>query len=169
MNHLSLLLAGLVATLLAGCHSDSEGAIAPPDIEVGPEQRSAQELDTEPELDGARVAAELPCEAARLLKVRTVERSEARLGGPVAPAADDETRRAGLATRTIYYLSLDCGGKTYVASVQGGTPGFQPDDLEAAAALHLRTEGGKILLKVDDGMEFEVALAAIPSAGNAPP
>jgi hypothetical protein len=69
----------------------------------------------------------------------------------------------------MYYLSLDCGGKTYVARVPGGTPGFQPEELEAAGTLRLRAEGGRTYLKSEAGAEFEATLIAAPPTESPPP
>jgi hypothetical protein len=168
MNHSLLTPTVALAALFLGCHSGTEAVNATAGIQVLPGEESTGQPDAKPRPATAPGIVEAPCESARLLKVRAVERSEARVGGPVAPADDDGTRRTGLATHAIYYLSLDCGGKTYVAGVQRGTPGFQPDDLEAAATLHLRAEGGKIFLKADGGTEFEAVLAAV-SLSSSPP
>ncbi|MDH4260444.1 MAG: hypothetical protein OEW16_09105 [Gammaproteobacteria bacterium] len=163
MNRLSLALAGGFAALLTGCHSESAGIIAAADIQAAPDQRSARQLNAEPAIEASPAAAELPCESARLLKVRAVEMSEGRIGGPVAPTDENVAQPAGVASSTTYYLSLDCRGKTYVARVLSGTPGFQPDELEAAATLHLRAEDGKVFLKADGGAEFQATLAPGPA------
>ncbi len=85
------------------------------------------------------------------------------------PTNEGEPRPVGPASGAIYYLSLDCGGKTYVARVPGGTPGFQPEELEAAGTLRLRAEGGKIFLKSKAGTEFEATVIAAPTAEAPPP
>ncbi len=131
-------LAVVVAALLTGCVDEATDSAADP--RVAPVQGSAQQLEAE-QLDATPAIVESPCESARLLKVRTVERAEARVSGPVPPIEEGEARPAGVASSTIYYLSLDCGGKAYVARVLGGTPGFQPDDMEAAP--HPAPEGGE--------------------------
>jgi len=116
-------------------------------------------------LFATHVVAEPPCESARLLKVRAVEMAEARVGGPVAPTDEGGARPAGVASSTTYYLSLDCGGKLYVARVAGGTPGFHSDELEAASTLLLRMEDGKLFMRSEGGTELEATLAATPPDG----
>ena len=153
-------LAVVVAALLTGCVDEAPDSAA--DLQVAPVQGSAQQLDAKPAI------VESPCESARLLKVRTVERAEARVSGPVPPIEEGETRPAGVASSTIYYLSLDCGGKAYIARVLGGTPGFQPDEMEAAPTLRLRAEGGKIFMKSEGGTEFEATLIATPAPDSPP-
>jgi len=110
-----------------------------------------------------------PCETARLLKVRTVERAEGRPGGPLPPTHEGATRAPEASSGTLYDLTLECGEKAYLARVVGGTPGFRPDDLHAAVSLRLRAEGGKLFLKREGGAEFEATLAAAPSPPGSPP
>lgn len=148
MNCASALVAATFAVMLAGCPGETVNTSVttemPPD--PGP-----------------------PCESARVLKIRTVERAEGRVGGP-APATEDDA--AGIPrgiSGAIYYISLDCGGKAYIARVSGGTPGFDPDELAAAASVHLRWEDGKVFLQSEHGAEFEAILATLPSPRAAPP
>ncbi|HEX9189556.1 MAG TPA: hypothetical protein VGB87_20945 [Vicinamibacteria bacterium] len=110
-----------------------------------------------------------PCETARLLKVRTVERAEGRPGGPLPPTHEGATRVPEASSGTLYDLTLSCGEKAYVARVAGGTPGFRPDDLEAAVTLRLRAEGRRLYLRREGGTEFEATLAAAPSTHGPPP
>jgi hypothetical protein len=110
-----------------------------------------------------------PCESARLVKVRAVERAERRAGGPVPPTDDGATPAPGVSSSTLYDLTLACGGKTYVARVAGGQSGFRPDELDAAVSLHLRAERGKLFLKREGGTEFEARLTVAPQPKNPPP
>lgn len=110
-----------------------------------------------------------PCESARLLKVRTVERAESRAGGPVPPTGEGAAPAPEVSSSTLYDLTLECGGKAYVARVVGGTPGFRPDELDAATTLRLRAEGGKLFLKREGGAEFAATLAAARSPQAPPP
>jgi hypothetical protein len=120
-------------------------------------------------LAGEPALARPPCETARLLKVRTVARAEARAGGPVPPTDEGAAPAPDVAPGTLYDLTLECAGKTYMARVVGGTPGFRPGDLEAASTLRLRAEGGKLFLKREGGTEFEATLAAAGSPRVPPP
>ena len=101
----------------------------------------------------------LPCNTARLLKIRSVEMAESGNRGPVPPSNDDGPRSATSTSPAIYYLSLDCGGKSYVARVARGTPGFQPDELSASTVLQVKEEDGKVFLRSNAGTEFEATLA----------
>jgi hypothetical protein len=92
-------------------------------------------------------AAGSPCELARVLKVRSVELAEAAR----ASAAPHET--------AIFYVSLDCDGKTFVARIPGGTPGFDPDAIGALVAVQGWAEHGKSLRVRMGGFETEATLA----------
>ncbi len=168
MNYSLLTPVVISATLLLGCHRDTDAVNATAGIQVLPVEEAAGHAAAEPRPATVAGIVEPPCESARLLKVRAVERAEARSGGPVAPTEEDGTRPPGLAAGAMYYLSLDCGGNTYVARVLGGTPGFEPDALEGAAVLHLRAEGGRLFLKADGGTEFEAVLAPAPAPVSPP-
>lgn len=159
-------LAAIVAVLLTGCNEEATDNERGP--QVVPSQGTAQPGDAA-QSGAVPVTVGLPCDSARLLKIRAVERAESRVGGPVPPTSEGEPRAVGPVSGTMYYLSLDCGGKAYVARVPGGTPGFQPEELEAAGTLRLRSEGGKIFLKSEAGGEFEAALSAVPTPESPPP
>lgn len=113
--------------------------------------------------------AEPSCESARILKVRTVGLAESGVDGPTPPTEEGTTLSDRPPARAIHYISLDCGGKIYVARVRGGTPGFDPQKLAAAEALDLRVEDGKAFLKSEQGTEFEAVLAAVQSSDTSPP
>lgn len=166
MKHPFAPVAVIVAALLIGCIDEAADNAA--ESQVVPVQKAAQQPKAE-QRDTASAVTEPPCKSARLLKVRTVEMAEVRLGGPVPPTNEGEPRPVSSASSTMYYLSLDCGGKIYVARVPGGTPGFQPEELEAAGTLRLRVEGGRILLKSEAGIEFEANLIAAPTSESPPP
>jgi hypothetical protein len=70
---------------------------------------------------------------------------------------------------TLYYLTLDCGGKAYVARVTGGTPGFRPDELGGGVTLRLTAKGGRLFLRREGGAEFEADLASARSPKRPPP
>jgi hypothetical protein len=120
-------------------------------------------------LAGDPVSPRPPCDTARLVKIRTVERVEGRAGGPVPPKEEGAAPGPSAPSTALYDLTLECDGKAYVARVAGGTPGFRPDELEAAVTLHLRVEKGKVFLRREGGKEFEARLATLPSGKGSPP
>jgi len=114
-------------------------------------------------------AVKLPCESMRLLKVRAEERAEAHGGGPVPPPGQGAALVEGASAGTLYYLTLECGGKTYVARVVGGTPGFRPDELRPGITLRLKDKGGRLFLGRAGGAAFETSVASAPASGGPRP
>ncbi len=110
-----------------------------------------------------------PCETARILKVRIVERAESGGIRPTPPTAEAESRDVQPIARPLYYISLECNGRAYMARVVGGTPGFNPAELDAASQLQVKVADGRTILKTENGDEFEAILATIPAQSATPP
>ena len=160
-------LAAIVAVLLTGCND--EATDNEPDPQAIPSQGTVQQVNAA-QADAAPATVELPCESARLLKIRTVERTKRGSAGRcrrptkgAAPAPDVFSRAR---STTSPWSARE---RPTWPRVVGGTPGFRPGDLEATSTLRLRAEGGKLFLKREGGTEFEATLAAAGSPRVPPP
>jgi hypothetical protein len=147
MRRLSARLATVVTALLAACNGEPGATTEATDIPA---------------------LAELPCESARVLKLRTVARAEGLIGGPISATDNGVTRAPDAISSAIHYVSLECGGQVYVARLLGRTPDFRPEKLGMSVTVR-RTDGGKFLLKSEHGVEFEAILAAAPPPDATPP
>jgi hypothetical protein len=102
------------------------------------------------------------CPSGRLVRVRTLERSEGIAGGPspALPDARPPSRPGG----ALHFLTFACGPRSWEARVAAAAPGLRPEDLRPRDGVSFRVEGETLYVERPD--ETELALRVSTPRGR---